>query len=94
MSGSGAPTRISIAIEDRKKSIKGWMNSDTAKENIVREDEQFTIQFDNGTVFLSAVASADIEEVEKLLDKGVDIDYRNNDGLTALHQVYKDILYS
>ena len=63
------------------------MAGDTAKEKPERQDEQFTIKFDKGTVFLSAVSSADIDEVIKLLDKGVDIDTTNNDGLTALHQV-------
>lgn len=91
MSGSGGSnSRASNALLIRAEAIKKWKSSDTAKEKSIRTEEQFTIQFDNGTVFLSAVASGDLDETEKLLDEGVDIDFRNNDGLTALHQVAKD----
>jgi len=90
MSGSGGQSRATEALFKRAASMKNWLSSETAKEKPYREDEQFTIKFDKGTVFLSAVASADIDEVIKLLDEGVDIDYRNNDGLTALHQACID----
>lgn len=90
MSGSGTPSRATNALLIRAESIKKWKLSDTAKEKPIRTDEQFTIKFDKGTVFLSAVASADLDETVKLLDEGVDIDYRNNDGLTALHQACID----
>lgn len=90
MSGSGGQSRATEALFKRAESMKKWLSSETAKEKPFREDEQFTIKFNKGTVFLSAVASADIDEVTKLLDEGVDIDYKNNDGLTALHQACID----
>lgn len=91
MSGSGGSnSRASNALLIRAESIKKWKNSETAKEKAVRVAEQFTIQFDKGTVFLSAVASGDLDETVSLLEEGVDIDYRNNDGLTALHQACID----
>ena len=41
-------------------------------------------------VFLAACAAADKEEVERLVQKGAEIDTANVDGLTALHQVRQD----
>ena len=87
MSGTGQNSRASNALLKRHESIKSWKESATASEKPIRLPGQFTIQFDKGTVFLSAVASGDIEETSKLLNEGVDIDYTNVDGLTALHQV-------
>lgn len=88
MSGSlGGSNRAASAIIKRGEAIAGWSNSATGKQPSVRHPEQFTIKFDKGTVFLSAVASGDLDEVESLLKEGVDIDYTNVDGLTALHQV-------
>jgi len=90
MSGSGTPSRATNALLIRAESIKKWMLSETAKEKTVRTDEQFTIKFDKGIIFLSAVASADLDETLRLLDEGVNIDFSNNDGLTALHQACID----
>lgn len=91
MSGSiGGSNRATNAIIKRGEAIAGWSNSLTGKQSSVRHPEQFTIQFDKGTVFLSAVASGDLDEVENLLKEGVDIDYTNVDGLTALHQACID----
>ena len=87
MSGTGPNTRATVAHVRRHESISSWNKSATASEKPIRLPGQFTIQFDKGTVFLSAVASGDIEETEKFLDEGVDIDSTNVDGLTALHQV-------
>ncbi|XP_057314550.1 protein phosphatase 1 regulatory subunit 12A-like isoform X2 [Hydractinia symbiolongicarpus] len=86
----GTPSRASNALLRRAQAIKDWLASDTAKEKPVRLPVQFTIKFDKGTVFLSAVASGDLEETERLLKEGVDIDYTNIDGLTALHQACID----
>lgn len=86
-SETGTKTRATNALLRRAQSIKDWQSSDTAKEKPFRLPVQFTIKFDKGTVFLSAVASGDLEETERLLKEGVDIDYTNIDGLTALHQV-------
>ena len=90
MSSDNSSNRASNALLRRAESIKKWKSSDTATEKPVRLPQQFTIKFDKGTVFLSAVASGEIEETKHLLDSGVDIDYTNVDGLTALHQVHRD----
>jgi len=82
--------RASNAILKRRAAIDSWPGTETGTQPPVRHPHQFTINFDKGTVFLSAVASGDIEETEKLLKEGVDIDYTNVDGLTALHQACID----
>lgn len=53
------------------------------------------VRFMDGCVFLAACAAADKEEVEKLTERGADIDTANVDGLTALHQVgLHDVFFS
>lgn len=44
------------------------------------------IQFENSVVVLEAAARNDIEEVGRLLERGVSPDATNEDGLTPLHQ--------
>ena len=92
MSSDSGNSRASDALQRRHESIKKWKQSDTAKEPNVRHENKFTIQFDKGTVFLSAVASGDVDETAKLIKGGVDIDHTNVDGLTALHQVLVGVL--
>ena len=86
----GQNSRASNALMKRHESIQKWKISDTAREEPVRLPKQFTIQFTKGTCLLSAVASGDLEETTALLDGGVDINYTNIDGLTALHQACID----
>lgn len=54
---------------------------------VVPKDKKSKIKFSDGCVFLAACAAGDTEEVERLLEKGTDINTTNVDGLTALHQV-------
>jgi len=91
MSGDSGNSRASNALHKRADSIKKWKQSETAKEADVRVENQFTIRFDAGTVFLACVTAGDIDEATRFLDKNiVDIDYTNVDGLTALHQACID----
>ena len=48
------------------------------------------ICFHNDAVFLAAAQAADTEEVERFLKNGQDINTRNSDGLTALHNACID----
>jgi len=50
------------------------------------------IKFQTGAVFLSACQTSDYAEIEKILNsaEGIDINYANSDGLTALHQASID----
>ena len=86
MSAIDQTSRASSALKKRQESIKKWKDSPTAKEPA--DHKQNHIKFELGTVFLSAISSGDIDEAHELLEKGVDINYANVDGLTALHQVY------
>ena len=55
-------------------------------------EEESRIKFQTGAVFLSACQTSDYEEIEKILNsaEGIDINYANSDGLTALHQASID----
>ena len=86
----GQNSRASNALMKRNESIQKWKASDTAREKPVRYPDQFKIQFNKGICLLSAVTSGDCDEVSDLLDEGVDINYTNIDGLTALHQACID----
>jgi protein phosphatase 1 regulatory subunit 12A len=45
------------------------------------------VKFSKEVMFLAAVSSGDQSEVERVLqEEGVDVNCRNNDGLTAIHQ--------
>ena len=43
--------------------------------------------FSDPCVFLAACSAGEKETAKRLLDKGVDINTANTDGITALHQV-------
>lgn len=76
------------ALWRREDQLKRWQLSETNKESTERKDNsKIKVQFQDGCVFLAACGSADKEEVEKLLERGADINTPNVDGLTALHQV-------
>lgn len=72
----------------RMEQLKDWENSDTNKEStVIKETRRKKIKFGLGTMFFAAISAFDETEVKRLLKLGVDINYCNNDGLTALHQV-------
>lgn len=64
------------------------------KANLIfkkRNDDQRKIKFSNSTLFLAACASADYDEINRLLNNNlVDINVGNIDGLTALHHACID----
>lgn len=55
-----------------------------------KDPEKTRFKFKKEYIFLAVCASDDIEEVERLLEEGVDINTANVDGLTALHQVHNN----
>lgn len=71
----------------RAEQLRRWHESDTNRECTTLKDHTRRIMFSDACVFLAACAAGDKDEVKRLLDKGVDIDTANIDGLTALHQV-------
>lgn len=75
------------AQHKREEQLKRWEDSDTNKEPSSPKQKTRKIKFSSGCVFLAACAAGDKNEVEKLLEKGADINTANVDGLTALHQV-------
>ena len=83
-------TRSTSALFKRAEQLKRWGESDTCREPPERRNpanNKKRIQFTDGCVFLAACAAADKDEVERLTERGADIDTANVDGLTALHQV-------
>ncbi|RDD39703.1 Protein phosphatase 1 regulatory subunit 12B [Trichoplax sp. H2] len=86
----GSNDKRSILLR-RMEQLKEWENSDTNKEsNTIKSSRRSKIKFGLGTMFFAAVSAFDETEVKRLLKQGVDIDYCNNDGLTALHQSCMD----
>ena len=76
------------ALWRREEQLKRWEQSETNKESPdPRERDKVKVCFQDGCVFLAACASGDKDEVERLLERGADINTANIDGLTALHQV-------
>lgn len=75
------------AWEKRKKQLANWEASETNREpSYLRTKSR--VKFSKDVMFLAAVGSGDEEEVDRLLtDEKVDINCRNNDGMTAVHQV-------
>ncbi len=76
----------------RAEQLKRWEESDTNREPAEPKNlSSRKIKFSSGCVFLAACMSADRTEVLRLLDNGADIDTVNVDGLTALHQVSRNV---
>jgi ankyrin repeat protein len=74
------------AIQKRHKQKLDWRDSDTNKAPaLIRNAKK--IGFDDGVKFLAACRNVDIDEMEAILSRGIDIDVSNSDGLTALHRV-------
>ncbi|BFZ09863.1 hypothetical protein BsWGS_12904 [Bradybaena similaris] len=78
------------ALIRRHEQVKRWEGSDTNLEPSSPKKNRTKVQFQDGCVFLAACSSGDKEEVEKLLQRGADINTANVDGLTALHQACID----
>lgn len=82
--------RLSLARKRRSHQLKQWIQKDKefSKKNAksAKAGSKRGIAFDDSVVLLEAAARNDIDEVRRLLMKGVSPDSCNEDGLTALHQ--------
>lgn len=86
--------RSNSALFRRAEQLKRWEDSETNNVSpTVPKDKKSKIKFSDGCVFLAACAAGDTEEVERLLEKGTDINTTNVDGLTALHQVIQILFF-
>ncbi|XP_026676026.1 protein phosphatase 1 regulatory subunit 12B [Diaphorina citri] len=83
-------TRSSSALFKRAEQLKRWEESETNRQPSEMGNKPKKIKFSSGCVFLAACASSDKEEVLNLLKSGADINTANVDGLTALHQIYRE----
>ena len=81
--------RQSSAIAKRREQLRRWDESETNRESANIKISQ-RVKFQQAYVFLAACSSSDRDEVERLLQRGVDINTSNIDGLTALHQACID----
>ncbi len=81
--------RQSSAIAKRREQLRRWDESETNRESANIKISQ-RVKFQQAYVFLAACSSSDRDEVDKLLQRGVDINTSNIDGLTALHQACID----
>lgn len=77
--------RLQKAGERRTEQIKRWR--DYAKSDSPGKKKRIPkIRFNDNIILLEAAARNDIEEVRRLLLRGVDPNKGDDDGLTALHQ--------
>ncbi|XP_059469706.1 protein phosphatase 1 regulatory subunit 12C-like isoform X3 [Neocloeon triangulifer] len=84
-------TRNNSALFKRAEQLKQWEESKTnAESTMPKRGERRKVRFSAGCVFLAACAAGDLDEVDRLLGAGADIDTANVDGLTALHQACID----
>ena len=81
--------RSQTASSKRNAQLKIWDKSETNKQSETIKPSRLNpkVQFGDNVVFLAAAQSGDIEEVERLVKEGADVNTVNADGLTALHQV-------
>lgn len=79
------------AVAKRSKQLAAWETSETNRLPaylLPRSSNKRRVKFSKEVMFLAAVASGDEDEVKRLLtDEGVNVNCRNSDGLTAVHQV-------
>ncbi|KAH9281709.1 Protein phosphatase 1 regulatory inhibitor subunit 16B [Echinococcus granulosus] len=82
--------RIERAKEERRQQLLKWEEYDLSYPNEPRNKEpkerSRNVRFGANIMFLEAASRGDIEEVKKLIHKGINPDVTNEDGLTALHQ--------
>ncbi|CAG9769283.1 unnamed protein product [Ceutorhynchus assimilis] len=81
--------RLILARKRRSQQLKQWLHKEkeyNRKNNKASKSAKRGIVFDDSVVLLEAAARNDIDEVRRLLMKGVSPDSCNEDGLTALHQ--------
>lgn len=85
------PKSSTSALMRRAEQLKRWEESETnrvvpAPVNTLPRRVRFPEQY----VFLAACSCGDLEEVAALLEKGADVNTKNADGMTALHQAVID----
>ncbi|KAG7295946.1 hypothetical protein JYU34_021035 [Plutella xylostella] len=81
--------RLHLARRRRMQQLKLWQQREKEWARSRGKKEKSTkrnIYFDDSVMLLEAAARNDIEEVRRLLARGVTPDATNEDGLTALHQ--------
>jgi protein phosphatase 1 regulatory subunit 12A len=81
--------RQSSAIAKRREQLRRWDDSETNRESSNIKLSQ-RVKFEQAYIFLAACSSEDRDEIDKLIQRGVDINTSNIDGLTALHQACID----
>lgn len=77
--------QLKVAKQREKEWLKAQARRDRNSNNVNIKKRRH-ISFENSVVVLEAAARNDIEEVGRLLEKGVSPDATNEDGLTPLHQ--------
>ncbi len=85
----------STAASKRSAQLKNWESSATNKESKTIKPSRLrpNVQFGDTVVFLAAAMSGDVEDVERLVAEGADVNAVNSDGLTGLHQVCYILYY-
>ncbi|XP_072947191.1 protein phosphatase 1 regulatory subunit 16A isoform X2 [Epargyreus clarus] len=81
--------RLHLARRRRMQQLKLWQQREKewARSRAKREkSNKRNIYFSDSVMLLEAAARNDVEEVRRLLARGVTPDATNEDGLTALHQ--------
>ncbi|KAL5103082.1 Protein phosphatase 1 regulatory subunit 12B [Taenia crassiceps] len=76
----------------RRQQIESWEASEMNKE-VVTPRSADRVNFPIDVQFHAACKNSELDEVQKLLSKGVDVDVANVDGLTVLHQACIDNNY-
>ncbi|XP_050533914.1 protein phosphatase 1 regulatory inhibitor subunit 16B isoform X2 [Daktulosphaira vitifoliae] len=78
--------RLALARRRRIQQLRLWAQKDREKIKSSPLRNNKHIFFSDNVMLLEAASRNDIDEVKKLLEKGVSPDATNEDGLTALHQ--------
>ncbi|XP_022167273.1 protein phosphatase 1 regulatory subunit 16A [Myzus persicae] len=78
--------RLALARRRRVQQLRLWAQKDRERRRSSPPRNNRHIYFSDNVMLLEAASRNDIEEVKRLLVKGVSPDATNEDGLTALHQ--------
>lgn len=78
--------QLKVAKQREKEWQKLQNRKDRSSNGSAKSSSKKHIAFQDSVVLLEAAARNDINEVARLLQKGVSADATNDDGLTALHQ--------